>query len=159
MIPPPPSPPCPPPNFSPENNEWGPYTTTGDFDTKAAIVLVTLIAATIAATIVAFLFFRAFLRFLLRRFRRQIKPLKSLPAEPPPALLFSPSTKMAGASSDCAICLSDFAAGDRIRVLPSCGHAFHVKCIDAWLASKPSCPTCRAAFGGVSGAGSGQPEP
>ncbi|KAH7668341.1 Zinc finger RING/FYVE/PHD-type protein [Dioscorea alata] len=156
ITPPPPSPSSPPPTFSSEN-AWGPYTTTRDFDAKAVIILITLIATVITALF----FFQAFLRFLLHRLHRQIKPLKSLPVDPPPALLFSPSTKMAGVSSDCVICLSDFAAGDHVRVLPSCGHGFHVKCIDAWLASKPSCPTCRAAFGGGSGAsaGAGQPEP
>ncbi|XP_020110025.1 RING-H2 finger protein ATL74-like [Ananas comosus] len=43
----------------------------------------------------------------------------------------------------CAICLSDFADGERVRVLPGCGHQFHVACVDRWLASRSSCPTCR----------------
>ncbi|XP_061372844.1 RING-H2 finger protein ATL80-like [Gastrolobium bilobum] len=45
--------------------------------------------------------------------------------------------------ADCAICLTEFAAGDEIRVLPQCGHGFHVSCIDAWLRSHSSCPSCR----------------
>jgi hypothetical protein len=45
--------------------------------------------------------------------------------------------------SDCAICLSEFTAGDEIRVLPQCGHGFHVSCIDLWLRSHSSCPSCR----------------
>jgi hypothetical protein len=32
---------------------------------------------------------------------------------------------------------------DEIRVLPQCGHAFHVCCIDTWLGSHSSCPSCR----------------
>ncbi|KAK7406949.1 hypothetical protein VNO78_08585 [Psophocarpus tetragonolobus] len=47
------------------------------------------------------------------------------------------------ATSECAICLSEFAAGDEIRVLPQCGHGFHVPCIDTWLGSHSSCPSCR----------------
>ncbi|XBH93525.1 hypothetical protein VPH35_084430 [Triticum aestivum] len=43
----------------------------------------------------------------------------------------------------CAICLSEFVDGEKVRVLPLCGHAFHVRCIDAWLVSHGSCPTCR----------------
>ncbi|RDY08908.1 RING-H2 finger protein ATL8, partial [Mucuna pruriens] len=47
------------------------------------------------------------------------------------------------ATSECAICLAEFAAGDEIRVLPQCGHGFHVYCIDTWLGSHSSCPSCR----------------
>ncbi|WVZ79034.1 hypothetical protein U9M48_026662 [Paspalum notatum var. saurae] len=43
----------------------------------------------------------------------------------------------------CAICLSEFADGERIRLLPVCGHRFHVVCIDRWLLAHCSCPTCR----------------
>ncbi|KAI3808344.1 hypothetical protein L1987_24293 [Smallanthus sonchifolius] len=46
-------------------------------------------------------------------------------------------------SVDCAICLAEYADGDEIRVLPQCGHGFHVGCIDMWLGSHSSCPSCR----------------
>ncbi|KAJ8453064.1 hypothetical protein Cgig2_014827 [Carnegiea gigantea] len=45
--------------------------------------------------------------------------------------------------TDCAICLSEFADGDLMRILPQCGHIFHVTCIDTWLTSHSSCPSCR----------------
>uniref|UniRef100_A0ACD5Y2V0 Uncharacterized protein n=1 Tax=Avena sativa TaxID=4498 RepID=A0ACD5Y2V0_AVESA len=48
-----------------------------------------------------------------------------------------------GRQFDCAVCLSEFAAEDRLRLLPLCGHAFHVACIDTWLASSSTCPLCR----------------
>lgn len=48
-----------------------------------------------------------------------------------------------GLDAECAICLSDFAAGDKVRLLPKCNHGFHVKCIDKWLGSHSSCPKCR----------------
>ncbi|URE07254.1 Zinc finger, C3HC4 type (RING finger) [Musa troglodytarum] len=47
------------------------------------------------------------------------------------------------APAGCAICLSDFSDGEKIRVLPACGHRFHVVCVDTWLLSHCSCPTCR----------------
>lgn len=45
--------------------------------------------------------------------------------------------------TDCAICLGDFEDGDKVRMLPVCNHGFHVRCIDTWLLSHSSCPTCR----------------
>ncbi|XP_052203259.1 RING-H2 finger protein ATL80 [Diospyros lotus] len=53
------------------------------------------------------------------------------------------TAEMAGKFSDCAICLADYVAGDEVRVLPQCGHGFHVACIDTWLGSHSSCPSCR----------------
>lgn len=44
---------------------------------------------------------------------------------------------------DCPICLAEFVEGEKVRVLPECCHSFHADCIDAWLVSNPSCPSCR----------------
>ncbi|XP_047324136.1 RING-H2 finger protein ATL78-like [Impatiens glandulifera] len=46
-------------------------------------------------------------------------------------------------NEECAICLSEFITGERVRLLPNCNHGFHVGCIDKWLNSHSSCPTCR----------------
>jgi len=46
-------------------------------------------------------------------------------------------------AADCAICLGEFVDGDELRALPQCGHTFHVSCIDTWLGSHSSCPSCR----------------
>ncbi|RVX22940.1 RING-H2 finger protein ATL72 [Vitis vinifera] len=46
-------------------------------------------------------------------------------------------------ATDCPICLGEFTEGDKVRILPKCNHGFHVKCIDTWLMSRSSCPTCR----------------
>jgi hypothetical protein len=49
-----------------------------------------------------------------------------------------------GSSSvDCAVCLDNFKMGDKCRLLPNCGHSFHVQCIDSWLLQTPICPICR----------------
>ncbi|WOK96308.1 hypothetical protein Cni_G05015 [Canna indica] len=44
---------------------------------------------------------------------------------------------------DCAVCLSEFEADDKLRLLPICSHAFHLECIDTWLLSHSTCPLCR----------------
>uniref|UniRef100_A0A0D9XVN9 RING-type E3 ubiquitin transferase n=1 Tax=Leersia perrieri TaxID=77586 RepID=A0A0D9XVN9_9ORYZ len=44
----------------------------------------------------------------------------------------------------CPVCLSEFADGEPVRVLPDCLHYFHVDCIGMWLRSNTSCPLCRA---------------
>lgn len=64
------------------------------------------------------------------------KVLKALPKH-------SYSSEDTGKLSDCAICLTEFVIGDELRVLPQCGHGFHVVCIDTWLGSHSSCPSCR----------------
>lgn len=48
--------------------------------------------------------------------------------------------------ADCAICLCEFQSDDQLRLLPSCGHAFHTDCIDTWLLSHSTCPLCRTAL-------------
>ncbi|KAF8405874.1 hypothetical protein HHK36_007952 [Tetracentron sinense] len=58
-----------------------------------------------------------------------------------PVLTYSAELKVA--NTECVICLSEFAPGELIRVLPKCNHGFHVQCIDKWLTSHFSCPTCR----------------
>lgn len=44
---------------------------------------------------------------------------------------------------ECAVCLSEFCDGEKIRLLPKCNHGFHVECIDMWFYSHSTCPLCR----------------
>jgi hypothetical protein len=50
---------------------------------------------------------------------------------------------VAGGIETCNVCMEDLETGDAMRLLP-CKHAFHVPCIDTWLARSTLCPICRA---------------
>lgn len=43
----------------------------------------------------------------------------------------------------CSICLADYKGSDMLRLLPDCGHMFHLPCVDPWLRLHPTCPVCR----------------
>ncbi|KAG6503516.1 probable E3 ubiquitin-protein ligase ATL44 [Zingiber officinale] len=63
-----------------------------------------------------------------------------------PTLAFDSSVSTLGGGAglvDCAICLAEFADGEIVRVLLQCGHGFHRDCVDVWLRSSASCPSCR----------------
>ncbi|KAF7136379.1 hypothetical protein RHSIM_Rhsim08G0013900 [Rhododendron simsii] len=52
--------------------------------------------------------------------------------------------KIGQGAVSCAVCVSEFGDNERLRLLPMCDHAFHLECIDPWLASHSTCPICRA---------------
>ncbi|XP_065875895.1 RING-H2 finger protein ATL78-like [Euphorbia lathyris] len=60
-----------------------------------------------------------------------------------PIVNYSADLNLPGLDTECVICLSDFTAGEKVRLLPKCNHGFHVRCIDKWLSSHSSCPKCR----------------
>lgn len=150
-------------------NRWGPYSGAGDFASNMAVILAALLTALALA-----LALNAAVRYLLSRSRRARRgragsssgerdrdsdanisdpeklAVEAPPPPPPPALVYSAAgTKLAGAAAECAICLAEFADGDTVRVMPVCGHGFHARCIELWLAGgrRSSCPTCRAPAG------------
>mmetsp|Transcript_28706 Transcript_28706/g.46415 ORF Transcript_28706/g.46415 Transcript_28706/m.46415 type:complete len:779 (+) Transcript_28706:338-2674(+) len=45
-------------------------------------------------------------------------------------------------NTQCMICINSFESGERLRTLP-CFHAYHVDCIDRWLAENSKCPVCQ----------------
>ncbi|KAM0831205.1 hypothetical protein ACQ4PT_065700 [Festuca glaucescens] len=59
-------------------------------------------------------------------------PTISFAAASPPGSS-SPESVAPGwcSSPECAICLAEFADRESVRVLPRCGHGFHVACVDA----------------------------
>lgn len=62
-----------------------------------------------------------------------------------PSYTYGGCTGAGGAAERCAVCLEEHEDDTLIRVLP-CAHEF-CACIDRWLATRASCPVCRAAVG------------
>jgi hypothetical protein len=55
-----------------------------------------------------------------------------------------PLEQLTTSCTTCSICIDDFEAGERIRVLPKCHHAFHTDCIMPWLTERQGCcPLCK----------------
>lgn len=44
---------------------------------------------------------------------------------------------------NCAICQDAMEEGQTVRIIRYCSHKFHQECIDTWLQSHVTCPTCR----------------
>ncbi|XP_031395740.1 RING-H2 finger protein ATL1 isoform X2 [Punica granatum] len=44
---------------------------------------------------------------------------------------------------ECAVCLNEFQEDEKLRIIPSCSHVFHIDCIDIWLQNNANCPLCR----------------
>ncbi|MQM20057.1 hypothetical protein Taro_053074, partial [Colocasia esculenta] len=44
------------------------------------------------------------------------------------------------------VCLCELGADDKLHLLSRCSHAFHLKCIVAWLVSHFTCPLCRSSL-------------
>lgn len=120
-----------------------------NFDAHMVVILGALLCALIGALGV-----NSIVRCVLRcgyRFRRESPEeaaarlaatgLKKRELSQIPVGVYGSDANIKG--TDCAICLGEFQAGDKVRMLPICNHGFHVGCIDTWLLSHSSCPNCR----------------
>ncbi|KAK2982415.1 hypothetical protein RJ640_026258 [Escallonia rubra] len=145
----PPSPPPPPPPSHAARTR-GSYASEANFDTNMVIILAALLCALICA-----LGLNSIVRCALRCSRRlafetadqtaarlAATGLKKSALRQIPVAVYG-SSVLDIPATDCPICLGDFMDGEKVRVLPKCHHGFHVRCIDIWLASHSSCPTCR----------------
>ncbi|GAB2258265.1 hypothetical protein Droror1_Dr00014425 [Drosera rotundifolia] len=61
-----------------------------------------------------------------------------------PKVVYNGSEEGGGSTRKCcSICLGKYKKKDVLRVLPDCGHVFHMMCVDPWLRINASCPVCR----------------
>ncbi|KRZ86169.1 Stromal cell-derived factor 2 [Trichinella sp. T8] len=101
---------------------------------KFLIPLVAVIGVSflILLSVVSFRWFRNQQRLQRRRLTR--RQLKKIPNR---------KYKKGDEHEMCAICLEDFADGDKMRLLP-CGHVYHCACVDPWLLkNRKVCPVCK----------------
>ncbi|XP_073049382.1 RING-H2 finger protein ATL16-like [Primulina eburnea] len=49
-------------------------------------------------------------------------------------------------SFECVVCLNQFQENEKLRIIPNCGHLFHIDCIDVWLQNNANCPLCRTSI-------------
>ncbi|GLJ39078.1 hypothetical protein SUGI_0796580 [Cryptomeria japonica] len=114
---------------------------------------IAIIVSVLLCVIILVLIFASVLRRGILRRRRQMaaggvnrgmemEDLKVLPT-----MVFSQGLELPGKETGCAICLAEFQQGEELRALPTCNHGFHVRCIDTWLVSNSSCPSCRNHLG------------
>lgn len=139
---------APPSNGS--RSERGTYASEANFDTNMVIILAALLCALIGA-----LGLNSIVRCALRCSRRfafetpgetaarlAATGLKKSALRRIPVASYG-SSELNIPGTDCPICLGEFVKGEKVRVLPKCNHGFHLSCIDTWLVSHSSCPTCR----------------
>ncbi|KAI3725643.1 hypothetical protein L1987_65434 [Smallanthus sonchifolius] len=131
-----------------------PYTVNKSFDANVVMVLSVLLCA-----IVCSLGLNSIIRCALRcssLFRSQSitsqdntptrlanTGIKKKALNTFPTVRYWEGLKLPGLDKECAICLSDFVSEEQVKILPICSHGFHVQCVDKWLGSHSSCPTCR----------------
>ncbi|OEL34502.1 hypothetical protein BAE44_0004473 [Dichanthelium oligosanthes] len=147
---PPRPPPAPPAYAAAGAGAWGPYASSRAFFSNVATILiilacVSMVAFTLQAA--ARLVLRCLARRRAARAGAREPKLPSTAGDAAAAEAAGAGATAAGvwAESECAICLSELAGGgERVRVLPACGHGFHAACVEGWLAARASCPTCRA---------------
>ncbi|KAG6402704.1 hypothetical protein SASPL_134910 [Salvia splendens] len=60
-----------------------------------------------------------------------------------PTMKFNREAFSSMENTQCSICLSEYQEKEVLRIMPKCGHSFHLCCIDVWLRKQSTCPVCR----------------
>lgn len=60
-----------------------------------------------------------------------------------PTMKFNHEAFSSMEDAQCTICLGEYQEKEVLRIMPQCGHNFHLSCIDVWLRKQSTCPVCR----------------
>ncbi|XP_021280539.1 RING-H2 finger protein ATL39-like [Herrania umbratica] len=82
-------------------------------------------------------------RIDLEQPEQQIGGLEPMVVAAIPTLRFNREAFSSIEDAQCSICLGDYQEKELLRIMPKCGHNFHLSCIDIWLRKQSTCPVCR----------------
>ncbi|XP_039114774.1 RING-H2 finger protein ATL78-like [Dioscorea cayenensis subsp. rotundata] len=83
---------------------------------------------------------RGELGFQLKKTNKGLEPIKLAAF---PTMIYNSEVLHSREDIQCSICLGEYQQSELIRTLPTCGHCFHLICIDSWLHNHSTCPVCR----------------
>ncbi|KAB2052302.1 hypothetical protein ERO13_A12G103600v2 [Gossypium hirsutum] len=79
----------------------------------------------------------------LQQAEEQIRGLEPVVVATIPTLRFNSETFTSIEDTQCSIYLGDYQEKQVLRIMPKCGHNFHLSCIDLWIRKQSTCPVCR----------------
>ncbi|GMI74076.1 hypothetical protein HRI_001076900 [Hibiscus trionum] len=104
------------------------------------------------------LMFQAESRIDLEQPEPQIRGVEPVVVAAIPTVKFSPEAFGSMEDAQCSICLGEYEEKEILRIMPKCGHNFHLTCIDVWLRKQSTCPVCRLPLHGSSEFNTEQPD-
>ncbi|KAK7284956.1 hypothetical protein RJT34_19710 [Clitoria ternatea] len=118
--------------------------------TPLVIPITGIICSTVAVIVYRCIFLKRFVRSQREQHNDDVNNhtenngVKEEILEKIPVFSISTQTPFFKDHDECSICLALLEDGDQVRLLPSCNHAFHRPCIDAWFMDHANCPVCRS---------------
>ncbi|OMO78666.1 Zinc finger, RING-type [Corchorus capsularis] len=82
-------------------------------------------------------------RIDLEQPEQQIRGLEPVVVAAIPTVKFNREAFSSIEDAQCSICLGEYQEKEVLRIMPKCGHNFHLSCIDIWLRKQSTCPVCR----------------
>ncbi|GLT84512.1 hypothetical protein SLE2022_027370 [Rubroshorea leprosula] len=82
-------------------------------------------------------------RMDLEQPEQQIQGLEPVLVAAIPTMRFNREAFSSLEDAQCSICLGEYEEKEELRIMPKCGHNFHLACIDVWLTKQSTCPVCR----------------